>query len=157
MARYSFLTTWVLDAPLEPVWDALYETSRWPAWWRGVTEARELVPRGPGGVGGVTRFTFRSRLPYDLTFDMRSTLVERPRVMEGVATGELAGFGRWRFFATDGATAVVYEWEVETTAWWMNAFAPIGRPLFAWNHDHVMRAGGRGLAELLGATLLAAG
>jgi hypothetical protein len=157
VARYSFLTTWVLDAPLDPVWEAIYETSRWPAWWRGVTAARELVPRGPGGVGGVTRFTFRSRLPYALTFDMRSTIVDRPRLMEGIASGELAGWGRWRFFHADGATAVVYEWEVETTAPWMNVLAPLARPIFAWNHDRVMRAGGEGLARLLGARLLAAG
>jgi len=157
VARYSFLTTWVLETPIEPVWDAIYDTDAWPAWWPGVTRVDELVPRGEGGVGGVSRFTFRSRLPYDLTFEMRSTRVERPRLMEGVASGELAGVGLWRFFSSGAATAVVYEWDVETTARWMNAFAPIARPLFAWNHDHVMRSGGEGLARLLGARLLASG
>jgi hypothetical protein len=157
VARYSLLSTWVLAAALDPVWETIYESSRWPEWWPGVTSARVLVPRGPDGVGGVTRFTFRSRLPYDLTFDMRSTLVERPRMMEGVSTGELAGRGRWRFFAAADVTAVVFEWEVETTARWMNVLAPIARPVFAWNHDHVMRGGGEGLARLLGVRLLAAG
>ena len=33
--------------------------------------------------------------------------------------------------------------------------APLARPLFAWNHDYVMRNGGRGLARLLDARLLA--
>jgi hypothetical protein len=36
----------------------------------------------------------------------------------------------------------------------MNVLAPVARPLFAWNHDHVMRSGGEGLARLLGARLL---
>jgi hypothetical protein len=32
--------------------------------------------------------------------------------------------------------------------------APAVRPLFAWNHDVVMRWGGEGLARLLGTPLL---
>jgi hypothetical protein len=38
---------------------------------------------------------------------------------------------------------------------WMSRLCPLARPLFAWNHDHVMRGGGRGLARLLEARLLA--
>ena len=53
-----------------------------------------------------------------------------------------------------GATAVLFEWRVHTTRWWMNAFAPIARPVFRWNHDRLMRAGGRGLAQRLGVELL---
>src|SRR3954470_13916375 len=128
MTRYSFVTLWRLDAPLEPVWDAIYDTDGWPSWWPGVQRMEELVPRGPHGVGGVSRFTFRSVLPYDVVFDMRSTRVERHRLLEGVASGELAGTGRWRFFAEGGATAVFYEWDVETTRSWMNLLAPIARP-----------------------------
>ena len=156
VARYRFLTTWLLDAPVEPVWDAIYDTDAWPSWWPGVRRVEELVIRGEDGVGGVSRFTFRSVLPYDLVFEMRSVRVERPRLLEGVASGELAGVGRWRFFEQDGVTAVVYEWNVETTARWMNVLAPLGGPAFEWNHDRVMRAGGEGLAKLLGARLLGA-
>ena len=36
----------------------------------------------------------------------------------------------------------------------MNRLAPVARPLFAWNHDVVMRRGAEGLARLLGAQLL---
>ena len=156
MTRYRFLTTWVLESPVGPVWDAIYDTDSWPGWWPGVTRVVELVPRGPDGVGGLSRFTFRSRLPYDLEFDMRSTRVERPHLMEGSATGELDGVGRWRFFEGAGTTAVTYEWNVGTTRRWMNAIAPLARPAFAWNHNHVMRGGGEGLARLLGVRMLAA-
>ena len=154
MTRYAFLTSWLLDAPVEPVWDAIYDTDAWPEWWPGVRRVEELVPRGPDGVGGLSRFTFRSVLPYDLVFEMRSVRVERHRLLEGVASGELVGTGRWRFFVQEGATAVTYEWDVETTARWMNLLAPIARPAFAWNHDRVMRAGGEGLATRVGARLL---
>ena len=77
MARYSFLSTWALDAPIEDVWSAVYETERWPEWWCGVKVA-EQIRRGcdpDDGVGSIHRYVWRSRLPYDIEFRMRTTLV----------------------------------------------------------------------------------
>ncbi len=154
MADYRFLTTWVLDAPIERVWDALYDSERWPEWWRGVEEVEKVEDGDDEGRGSLGRYVWKSRLPYRLEFDMRTTRVERPRLMEGEADGELAGTGRWRMFEQDGVTAVVYEWNVRTTSAWMNVLAPLARPFFAWNHDVVMRWGGEGLARRLGVRLL---
>jgi uncharacterized protein YndB with AHSA1/START domain len=153
LARYSFLTTWGLDAPLEEVWEAIHATEHWPDWWPGVKVAERLVNGEGDGVGSVHRYVWRSRLPYDIEFRMRTTRVEPPYLLEGDADGQLSGTGRWRLWSGSG-TAVTYEWNVETTIPWMNAIAPVGRPVFRWSHDHVMRNGGRGLARLLGAKLL---
>jgi uncharacterized protein YndB with AHSA1/START domain len=157
MAQYQFLTTWCLDAPIDRVWDALYDSERWPEWWRGVEAVRVLEPGNADRVGELARYTWKSKLPYRLEFDMRTERVERPYLVEGTASGELAGEGRWRLFEARGTTAVTYEWAVHTTERWMNALAPIARPVFAWNHDYVMRGGGEGLARRLGARLLASG
>ena len=43
---------------------------------------------------------------------------------------------------------------MRTSRAWMNRLAPVARPLFAWNHDAVMRQGAAGLAALLDAPLL---
>ena len=155
MARYSFLTTWGVAAPREEVWEVIHATERWPEWWRGVRVA-ELVERGePIGVGSTHRYVWRSLLPYDIEFTMRTQRVEPPRLLEGAADGDLRGTGRWRLWDDGaGATAVTYEWDVETTVAWMNAVAPFARPIFRFSHDHVMRSGGHGLARLLGARLL---
>jgi Polyketide cyclase / dehydrase and lipid transport len=155
--EYRFLTTWLIDAERERVWDAIYDTGRWPAWWRGVERTTLLAEGEESGLGRRWRLTWRSRLPYELDFEVTTTRVDRPRMLEGAATGELEGLGRWRLFAGDQTTAVLYEWQVRTTRRWMNALAPIARPVFAWNHDWVMRNGGEGLASLLGARLLTAG
>ncbi len=154
MARYSFLTTWALAAPVQDVWDAIHETERWPSWWRGVNVAEQLEAGNGDGVGSVHRYVWRSRLPYDIEFRMRTTRLEPLRLLEGDADGNLSGTGRWRFWESGGATAVTYEWDVETTIPWMHAVAPIGRPVFHWSHDVVMRQGGEGLARLLGVPLL---
>ncbi|HWF35360.1 MAG TPA: hypothetical protein VG295_08300, partial [Solirubrobacteraceae bacterium] len=105
------------------------------------------------GIGELDRFTWRSLLPYSLAFDLRVTRVVRPYLLEGRATGELDGVGTWQLYEGQG-TAVVYDWRVRTAKPWMNLFGPIARPAFAWNHDLVMRQGGRGLAAELGTTLL---
>jgi uncharacterized protein YndB with AHSA1/START domain len=158
VSEYSFLTTWCLEAPRERVWEAIWDSERWPEWWPGVTSAEKISDGDENGVGQVARYGWRSRLPYDLDFTMTTTRVDKPHLLEGDARGELAGVGRWRLFSEDGATpvtAVVYEWKVHTTKPWMNAIAPIAAPVFAWNHDWVMRNGGEGLARLLGCRLLA--
>jgi uncharacterized protein YndB with AHSA1/START domain len=158
MAQYSFLTTWLLDSPREPVFEAIYDQARWPRWWRGVEEAEELRPgNGDDGVGTVARMVWKSLLPYRVEFEVTTTRVERPHLMEGDAVGELTGTGRWRLFEREGVTAVLYEWNVATTRAWMNLVAPMARPVFEWNHDWVMARGGEGIATLLGCRLLANG
>ena len=117
MGEYRFLTTWLLESPRQPVWDAIYDSESWPEWWHGVLEAEKLEE------------------------------------------GDASGVGRWRLFEeTSGGnpvTAALYEWNVRTTRAWMNLLAPVARPVFAVNHDYVMRNGGEGLAKLLGCRLLA--
>lgn len=152
MADYRFVTTWCVDAPIDRVYDAIDDAARWPEWWKGVRRAELLEPGDEDGLGRLWRYTWRSRLPYNLTFESRVTRVERPYVLEGAADGELIGTGRWRLYEGRG-TAVVYEWNVRTSRAWMNRLGPVARPLFAWNHDVVMRQGGVGLAQLLGAPL----
>jgi hypothetical protein len=150
MAQYSFVTRWHLEAPIEDVWEAIFYCERWPEWWTGVESVVEVEPGGADRVGALWRQTWRSRLPYALTFDIRVTAVEPPVVLNGVADGELAGEGSWRLYRSEGGTLVHYEWNVSTKSRWMNLLAPAARPLFAWNHDVLMRQGGEGLAGLLG-------
>jgi uncharacterized protein YndB with AHSA1/START domain len=155
VGEYRFLTTWLLEADREPVWDAIYDSERWPEWWRGVLSTVRLEEGEPDGVGQLGRYVWKSKLPYELEFEMRTTQVERPHLLAGDASGQLAGTGTWRLYEENGTTAVVYEWNVGTTKRWMNLLTPIARPVFAWNHDYVMRNGGEGIARLLGCRLLA--
>ena len=155
MAEYSFLTTWLLEAPRDAVWAAIHDEERWPEWWRGVEVAEELRPGDAEGVGSISRMVWKSWLPYRVEFEVLTTRVDYPDLMEGRATGELEGVGRWRLYEQGGVTAVIYQWNVATTRPWMNALAPALRPVFEWNHDWVMRQGGEGLARRLGCRLLA--
>ena len=150
MADYSFVTLWRFRSPLEPVWETVRRSEEWPAWWRGVERVERIAPGDEEGVGALLRYTWRSKLPYRLAFEMRLTRVEPLSAIEGEAVGELAGAGRWSFAHDAGVTRVRYDWDVRTNRAWMNLLAPVARPLFKWNHDAVMDWGADGLARKLG-------
>ena len=83
MADYSFLTTWLLESPREPVFEAIYDQARWPQWWRGVEEAEEVSPGDDGGVGTGARMAWKSLLPYRVEFEVATTLT--PSLMSPAA------------------------------------------------------------------------
>jgi hypothetical protein len=155
VADYRFLTTWIVAAPIDPVWDVIYAIERWPEWWRGVQSVTELFHGDGDGEGSIYRHVWRSKIPYAVQFDVTVTEVHRPNVIVASAEGGLAGTGTFRLFEAPLGTSVTYDWQVATTKRWMNAVAPIGRPLFAWNHHAVMKQGGVGLARVLDVPLIA--
>jgi hypothetical protein len=115
----------------------------------------EIEPRQPDGSGGVIQIRWKTALPYSLVIEMRGSRFEPPHVWEGSAQGELEGIGRWELQEMEGFTRVTYDWRVNLTKPWMKLVAPLGRPAFVWNHDTLMKEGGRALASHLGVRLLA--
>src|SRR3989338_8227962 len=143
-----------IEAPLDAVCDAISPSLNWPQWWRNVESVEELVPGDARGIGSVRRYTWRGRLPYRLTFDIRVSHIEPLAAIEGIASGDVEGLGRWSF-TTDGAVTIVrYEWQIRTTPVWMNLLALFARPFIKWNHDAVMQQGGEALARMLNARLV---
>jgi hypothetical protein len=152
--NYRFVTTWQIEAPLQAVCDAICQPQGWPLWWHNVEQVEELAPGDAKGIGSVRRYTWRGRLPYRLTFDIRVTRYEPLAVVEGVATGDVEGEGRWSFASDGPLTIVRYEWQVRTVRPWMNMLALFARPVIEWNHNTVMQAGGEALAHKLNARLV---
>jgi uncharacterized protein YndB with AHSA1/START domain len=153
MGSYRFVTEWQVAAPPDAVWDQLVHPEAWPSWWQGVEKVVALDAGDENGIGDRRRYTWKSRLPYRLVFDMTLTRSERPKLLEGHATGELEGVGTWTLAERDGGTRLRYVWEVRTTRPWMNLPLPFARRIFEINHDTVMRWGGEGLARRLNTTL----
>ena len=145
MAGYAFVTRWRIAAPLERVWDAIYDFKRWPRWWKGVASVVETKPGDAQGLGGEGVYVWRSVLPYTLTFAVRTTRVERYAALGAAVTGDLEGTGLWLFERADGGTVVRYKWTVQAMRRWMRWWEPVARPLFIWNHDVIMRWGEAGL------------
>jgi len=156
MAQYEFVTVWRVQAPLEQVWDLIFHSENWAEWWRGVEKVEKLKDGDANHIGAIHRYTWKSKLPYRLIFEMKSTRVLPMSLIEGEALGELQGTGRWQLSSDGGITTIRYDWKVETTKAWMNLLSPLARPLFKWNHDVVMGWGEHGLARRLGVPMLEA-
>ena len=153
-SQYSFVTNWELKAPLQDVWDAVYNSLEWPQWWRGVRSVVEIKENDANGINGIRRYKWKSFLPYQLTFSMRLTEKDLLRRLKGVAFGELEGTGVWAFTEQNGIVHVQYKWNIITNKKWMNTFVFLLKPVFKFNHNIVMQWGGKGLAKKLGTNLL---
>jgi hypothetical protein len=154
MHDYHFLTLWKLAAPQVAVCQAIEDSLAWPQWWPGVEQVEELTPGDAEGIGSIRRYTWKGRLPYRLTFDIRVTRALRRHMVEGIASGDVEGVGCWHFAAEGDNTLVRYEWKVRPALRWMRLLSPLASPVFRWNHDLLMRQGGIGLARRLNTRLL---
>ena len=148
--QFNLVSEWRLAAPVDRVWAELMRPDDWPQWWRAVKRVETLAEGDARGVGAIRRLTWGSALPYELTFEMRATRVEPMTVIEGRASGELDGTGRWTLTPDGNGTLVRYDWQIEVTKPWMRTLAPLLRPAFAWNHNVVMGWGYQGLRRRLG-------
>ena len=153
-AKYFFVTKWQLKAPLPDVWDAIYNSTEWPQWWKGVNAVIEIEKNDASGTNGIRKYTWKSVLPYQLTFSMKLTENEPLRRLKGVAFGELEGDGEWFFEEKDEVIYIQYNWKVITTKKWMNTFAFLLKPFFMFSHNTVMHWGAKGLAKKLGTALI---
>jgi Polyketide cyclase / dehydrase and lipid transport len=154
MMEYSFVTVWHIEAPLEAVCEIICHSLTWPQWWHNVKSVEEITPGDARGIGSVRRYIWRGYLLYQLTFDIRVTHIEPKAVIEGIASGDVEGKGRWSFTADGAVTIVRHEWQVRTTPAWMNLMALFARPFFKWNHNAIMQQGGEALARMLNARLV---
>lgn len=149
MADYIWTSTWEIDAPVARVWAALSHPEDWPRWWPYVASVQLLRPGDDAGLGAVRRFVWRTRLPYAIALETETLAQERERLLVARARGDADGQGTWRLTPLGTATRVEYEWRIRLAKPWMRRLAPLAAPLFKWNHDGVMRAGGRGLGRYL--------
>jgi uncharacterized protein YndB with AHSA1/START domain len=142
------ISVWNLDASPEQVWSLLAEPADWPRWW---PQVRRVEPLAPGdGISAVYRTGWGSRLPYQVTLEARVLQVQRPRLIEVEAQGDVKGRGLWRLDPRGDGTQVRYTWEVKVGRFWMRWLARLLHPVFAWNHHQVMAAGAAGMAKALG-------
>ncbi|MBS1626991.1 MAG: SRPBCC family protein [Bacteroidetes bacterium] len=152
--QYSFITKWEIKAPIEDVWNAIYLSNNWPNWWKGVLVVKDISTGNTNGIGDVKRYTWKSALPYKLTFNMKLTENKLYEKLSGIAFGELEGNGTWIFTHKNNITYIEYHWNVITNKWWMNIFSFLLKPAFQYNHDVVMRWGAKGLAKKLNTELI---
>ncbi len=154
MAYYRFETGWVVDAPVEAVFDLLARFEEIPGWWPSVKRAAVIDPGEKSGLGARVAYAIRSPLLYSMVFETSVTAIERPTLIRITATGDVAGIGQYRLSEEGSRTRIRYNWNVSTTRPWMNLVAPIAGPLLEWAYHRVMRKGATEMAKRLGGRLV---
>ena len=148
-AHFDLVSHWRLPATVEQVWSALTDPESWPRWWPYVRSVQTVRKGAADGLGAVRRIEWATRLPYTVKIEVEAVEVVRLERLRGRSQGHLQGEGLWLLRADGACTNVTYLWRVELKKPWMRTLAPLLAPVFRWNHDGLMRAGGAGLTRYL--------
>ncbi|MGZ8227894.1 MAG: SRPBCC family protein [Methylococcaceae bacterium] len=150
MPQFSLTTIWLIPAPVEIVWNCLVDTETWPTWWRYVVAVKEMT-KGRQGIGNARKYHWRTCLPYNLMLILRVTDVQLYQQIAVEVTGDLKGDGCCRlvYLPESAHTRIEFTWRVQTCKPWMDWFASLSTPVFAWNHARVMKFGEQSLIQHL--------
>jgi len=153
-AAFEFVSRWEVSAGREEVWDALVDFKQWPVWWPSLKKVVEEIEGDADGIGQKASAVWRGPLGYKLKMSIEAVVRVHPDFLRGVATGDVVGEGSWRLGTTDDDwTSIELDWNVRANRSWMEALAPVARPVFVSSHDRVMKKGAEGLAAHLSAEL----
>ena len=153
-AAFDFVSRWEVSAEREAVWDALVDFNQWPVWWPALKQAVETIHGDEHGIGQKADAVWRGPLGYKLKMSIEAVERVHPEYLRGIATGDVVGAGSWRLGTTgDEWTSIEFDWNVRANRGWMEALAPVARPVFISGHDHVMKKGAQGLATHLSSNL----
>lgn len=158
--RFVLISRWRLDCDIEQAWQRILAIRQWPEWW---PQAHRVVvdDTAPSAAcsdspcaGDTAHIEWKTPLGYPLRLRVTTTRAVPPFELEGKADGDLRGHGLW-LLEPQGSNGVqvTYRWDVHLNRRWMRVSAPLLRPVFAWNHFTVMRAGAEGMARAIGCRL----
>ena len=150
--RYHFTDDWYVAAGPPVTRDLIRRVTDWPTWWPSSLSVVSVRPRIAGGTEAA-RYTFQTRLPYQMVFQA-DVVHDDPMAVETIVVGRVRGVGGWQVTPTAGGSRVHFDWSVEPQIWWMRALSPLARPVFIWNHQALMAEGARAFADRLGVEML---
>ena len=151
--KYNFETNWRFEADIISASYLSFGPGLW-IWWKGLNAKRIKKGEGKAGVGDRFISIFKTKLPYELSFESEIVKIESPSYLEIQVSGELEGRGIWKISQEGSITHVQYIWQVNTNKKWMNTLEPLLRPAFIWNHNQVMNEGAKGISNSLGVRLI---
>jgi uncharacterized protein YndB with AHSA1/START domain len=148
---YRFLDRWVVDAPIERVYDAIGDTLGYERWWT------DFVIRAEGDAGEPrpgkrNSLLVKAYLPYKVRFGLEVLEAERPRRILSRLSGDFDGTGEWTLKETAEGTEALLDWRPSVNHALIRYLTPVLRPLFRSNHVWAMKHGERQLREYLAGT-----
>jgi uncharacterized protein YndB with AHSA1/START domain len=143
---YEIVSRWRVRGPIERAFEVLSDVQAAPRWWpQAYHRVREITPGDADGRGRILEITTKGALPYELTWRLEIIEVEPPHLIRLRASGELVGFGEWQLGESGEEVVLVYTWRVRAEHPVLRRLEFLLKPLFALNHNWVMRKGEAGM------------
>ena len=150
--EYRLGHRWVIDGPIDVVFELLTQARDFPTWWApcfksAESDDTELV------VGSRAHLRVRSQLPYELVWDVRVVQMDRPRFLEIDTIVRLSNRfplrGPIRYTLTEGpdGVEVVNEQILVAERRLPRPLRALTQRAFAYNHNWAFKIGGRGLQK----------
>jgi uncharacterized protein YndB with AHSA1/START domain len=147
---YEIVSHWRVPGPIERVFELLSDGEALPRWWpQAYHRVREIATGEADGRGRVLEITTKGALPYELTWRLEILETTRPRLIRLRASGELVGFGEWQLSEAANEVTLAYTWRVRAEHPILRRLELLLKPIFALNHNWVMRKGEEGLKRAL--------
>ncbi|PPD58049.1 SRPBCC family protein [Dehalogenimonas etheniformans] len=138
--KYHFVTKWHFDAPPDRVWSLIRDGETMPQWWPGVKRF-EIIGHDKSLKIGQRINAAVQGLVGELAFTLEITEIENGKRLKMKVTGDLEGEGIWTLEEEGDGCRTIYQWDVSTSGWLMNALGIVFKPVLMWNHNRVMVKG----------------
>jgi uncharacterized protein YndB with AHSA1/START domain len=141
---------WLIKGPIDVVFDLLTQSRDYPTWWSPCFKSAESDDTEVA-VGARSHLRVRSRLPYELVWDVTIVELERPNLIVVDTIVRLSGRfplrGPIRYTLTDGpdGVEVVNDQVIVSERRLPRPLRAFLQGAFAYNHAWAFKIGGRGL------------
>ncbi|WP_208026842.1 hypothetical protein [Rhabdothermincola sediminis] len=144
-APFRFDRTWTFPVTAGAFWAMIERTEDFPEWWRWLRafDADGLYR------GARARFEIRAPLPYTLRFEVQVVEVMERAVVGTTVAGDLTGPARLELLEVPGGCRARLCWALTPTNPAIGRLARVARPLLAWSHDQIVRAGVRQFEQVV--------
>jgi uncharacterized protein YndB with AHSA1/START domain len=149
---YHMRHRWLIKGPIDDVFDLLSHPVDFPTWWAPCFRSAKSEDRAVT-VGAKTHLRVRSRLPYELVWDVTLVEVEPPNLLVTETVVRLSGHfplrGHVRFALDQVANGVevLNEQAFVAERHLPRPLRALAQRAFTWNHAWAMKIGGRGLQK----------
>ena len=145
---YRFLDRWVVDAPIDRIYDTIGDVLGYERWWTDFV-IRATGDEAPPTVGKSNELRVKAYLPFTVNFALEVLEVEAPRRILSRLSKDFEGTGEWTLVETDGTTVATLDWQPSVNKPLIRNLTPVLRPIFRSNHNWAMRHGERQIREFL--------
>jgi uncharacterized protein YndB with AHSA1/START domain len=141
---------WLIKGPIDVVFDLLSDSRTYPTWWSPCFKSAESDD-AEIAVGARSHLRVRSKLPYELVWDITLTEFDPPNLIVVDTIVRLSGRfplrGPIRYTLTDGpdGVEVVNDQVIVSERKLARPVRALLQRAFAYNHTWAFKIGGRGL------------